>query len=77
MTVNARTPTTELSNATPPPSRTTVGVRKDVAEGVRTAYGSDPQRGDGRRPVAGLTEFHAEHRTLCPLLTTSGGRAAS
>lgn len=77
MTVNPRTSPTEPSNATQPASRAAVGARKDVAEGVCTAFGSDPQRGDGRRLVAWLTELHAEHRTLRPLLTTFGGRAVS
>lgn len=34
--------------------RTAVGARKGVAEGVRTALGSDPRPNDGRRIVAGL-----------------------
>ncbi|MFG2195842.1 hypothetical protein [Streptomyces sp. NPDC048639] len=35
-------------------TRATVGARKDVAEGVLSALRSDPQRGDGRYPVAWL-----------------------
>ncbi|MEU2434496.1 hypothetical protein ABZ611_34325 [Streptomyces sp. NPDC007861] len=35
-------------------TRATMGAPKGVAEGVPSALCSDPQRGDGRRPVAWL-----------------------
>ena len=53
MTVTANPPKGP-ANAIQAPSRAAGGDRKDVAEGVRTALGSDPRQGDGRRPVAWL-----------------------
>ncbi|MFE9685659.1 hypothetical protein [Streptomyces sp. NPDC006285] len=54
MTIKPANTHKEPQNATQRPLRATVGDRKDVAEGVRTAVRSDPRRGDGRYPVAWL-----------------------
>ncbi|MFJ5109351.1 hypothetical protein ACIQAD_01645 [Streptomyces sp. NPDC088551] len=54
MTTERRTPASGPQDATQATPRETVGARESVAEGVRTAIGSDPQTADGRRPVAWL-----------------------
>ncbi|MGW2507869.1 hypothetical protein ACWC0A_00325 [Streptomyces scopuliridis] len=48
------TTTGQPSPAEPASAPSGSGAAKVVAEGVRTAVGSDPQTGDGRRPVAWL-----------------------
>lgn len=66
MTVTSRIHPKQPQNATQPPSRAAVGDRKDVAEGVRTDVGSDPQRADGRRPVAWLHIVAPPEWTVTP-----------
>lgn len=46
MTCKPHNPPKEPQNATQAASPGTVGDRKGVAEGVRTALGSDPHTGD-------------------------------
>ncbi|MDU8994508.1 hypothetical protein [Streptomyces mirabilis] len=77
MTVKHCPPSERKQNAIQRPSRAAVGDRKDVAEGVRTALGPDPQTDDDTAAVARPVEFQAELRTLWPLLMTREGRAAS
>lgn len=77
MTVKHCPPPEREQNAIQRPSRAAVGDRKDVAEGVRTAFGPDPQTDDGTAAVVRPVELHAGHRTLWSLLMSLEGRAAS
>jgi hypothetical protein len=77
MTVKLATPPNRQQNAIQRPSRAAVGDRKDVAEGVRTALGPDPQTDDDTAAVARPVEFHTELHGLWRLLMTCEGRAAS